>query len=65
MTPFEKLIAANAEYHEAVEEIFHDEELDSNVEKRAGVKARFGGIIDAVFNRMKQANDLIAPYYEE
>ena len=69
MTPFEKLTKANGDYHEAVEEIFKDENIDPNTEKRAEkraeIKAKFGSIANAVFNMMKQAKDAIAPYYEE
>jgi len=65
MTPFEKLAKANGDYHEAVEEIFKDENIDPNTEKRAEIKAKFGSIANAVFNMMKQVNDAIAPYYEE
>ena len=65
MTPFEKLTKANGDYHEAVEEIFKDEDIDPDTEKRAEIKAKFGSIVNAVFNMMEQANDVITPYYEE
>lgn len=65
MSPFVKLARANKDYHEAVDEIFCDDETISNVEKRAAVKSEFGGVVDTVFNMMVQANALIAPYYEE
>jgi len=64
MTPHEKLIKANGDYHEAVDEILSDDELGEGMEQRAEIKAKFGAITDAVFNMMKQADELIAPYYE-
>lgn len=57
MIPYEKLIKANDDYHEAVGEILADETVP--IEGRA----KFGAITDAVFNMMTQANELIAEYY--
>lgn len=58
MTPYENLVKANDDYHEAVGEILADDSVP--VEDRA----KFGAITDAVFNMMKQANDSIAEHYE-
>ncbi len=65
MTPFEKLIKANDDYHEAVEEIFRDEDIDPDVGKSTTVKAKFGALINSVFNAMQSANNFIMPCYEE
>lgn len=58
-TPFENLQNANDDYHEAVAGILNDENIPTEA------KAEFGALINATFSTMKQANNLIAPYYEE
>ena len=57
MTKLENLAKANDDYHEAVGEILADEDIA--VEGRA----KFGAIVNAVFNMMSQANTQIAEYY--
>ena len=59
MTPYEKLVQANDDYHEVVGEILADETVP--IEGRT----KFGAIVDAVFNMMKQASEQIKQYYEE
>ena len=58
MTPYEKLLKANDDYHEAVGEIL----LDGDVPVETKVK--FGSIVDSVFSMMTQARNFIAVHYE-
>ena len=65
MTPFEKLIQSNKDYHEAVEEILCVGDLCSVPEEQTEAKAKFGALTNSVFNMMSQVNEFIAPYYNE
>ena len=56
-TPYEKIKKANDEYHEAVNEI-----LENDID--VALKVEFARVVFAVFNGMKQANDVIKAHYE-
>ena len=57
-TPYESLTKANDDYHEAFDEVLMDRVLPSEV------KAKFGKYVIILFDMMKQADELIKPYYE-
>lgn len=59
MNPYQKLIQANDDYHKAFNEVLMDDVLSSDV------KAKFGAFHNNIFQLMKEAHDLIVPYYEE
>lgn len=65
MTPYEKLIKSNGDYHEAVDEILCDDETISDAEVRAEIKTSFAVQVAQVFHHMKMANDIVKPHYEE
>ena len=56
-TPYEKLVKANDEYHEAVDAILEND-LDVTL------KAKFAVEVNQVFHYMKQANNVIKEHYE-
>jgi len=58
-TPFQKLVDANDNYHEAFNEVLLDEVLPTEV------KAKFGAFHNNIFQLMTEARKLIAPFYEE
>ena len=60
MNPYQKLVQANKDYHEAVDEILCDDETVTDVELRAKVKTKFGSEVNAVFGRMEIVNATIA-----
>lgn len=64
MTLFEKLKKANADYHEAANDILCDEAFIIDMEARTEVKALFGACIKQVFHQMHLAEDTIKEYYE-
>jgi len=59
MNPLKKLDKANDDYHEAVDEIFTDENIPVTA------KTLFGTMVHRVFQNMKDARKIIASYYEE
>ena len=59
MNPFEQLVKANEDYHEAFDEILKGEVLSSEV------KAKFGAFHNNIFQLMKEAQKIIRSYYEE
>ena len=56
--PFDELTKANEDYHEAVDEIFEDNTLPVEV------KSKFGAYHNNLFQLMKEAKELIKPYYK-
>ena len=64
MTLFEKLNKANADYHEAANDILCDEDFISDMEERTEIKALFGACIKQVFHQMHLAADTIREHYE-
>ena len=64
MTPYEKLIKSNHDYHEAVDEILCDSETIDDTEPRAEMKVRFAVQVAQVFHHMKMANDIVRSHYE-
>jgi len=52
MTPYEQLIKANDDYHEAVGEIFLSEDISVEV------KAKFGAFHNNIFQLMTEAQTL-------
>ena len=64
MTLFEKLEKANADYHEAANDILCDEDFIPDMELRTEVKALFGACLKQVFHQMHLAAETIKQYYE-
>lgn len=58
-TPYESLVQANHDYHEAVNEICLDENLNLE-DKLAAI-----GMVANIFPLMEKVNELLRPYYEE
>ena len=57
LNPGQKAKKANDEYHEAVQEVMLDEELD------VVLKVTYASAAEIVFRQMKNANDLIKEHY--
>lgn len=59
MTLLDKLKKANDNYHEAVDDILMDEDVNINT------KADFGCICSNIFRQMTKVNTLMESYYGE
>ena len=62
MNPYEKLVRANHDYHEACDEVFRHE-FELGIDQAANVKAIFGGLNETIYRLMLEAQKAIKPYF--
>lgn len=64
-TAYEKLVRTNSDYHEAVDTIFLQDFPELSEDAKGTLKAKFGAFHNNIYQQMKEAQDLIQPYFEE
>ena len=64
MNQYEELVAANAAYHVAVNNILCIEVPSMPIDELTNIKAKFGAFHNNIFQLMREAQGLLEPYFE-